>query len=167
MGTARSMPDKIEGHLEVGTNGDGEVVINIPPLKKRREQHRMNCAYRGNLEELCNCGIEYEHIIFSPRQARGLARLLNKKSNDAESEAHAIASVRGIMIAEVEGGLLDKILKTPVEGTLEISSAEARAIIDSQALPFCKGGYEIQSGLLTNGECVMLGRTLKIGAAEL
>jgi hypothetical protein len=80
------MSDKIEGFLEVGTNENGEVVVNIPPNKKKREQHKTNCAYRGNTEELCDCGIEYEHIVFSPNQARNLARLLNDKAYKAEQE---------------------------------------------------------------------------------
>jgi len=78
--------DKVEGHLEIGANEQGEVIVNIPPLKKKREQHKMNCAYRGNTEEFCNCGIEYEHIAFSPKQARHLARLLNKHAKMAEAQ---------------------------------------------------------------------------------
>lgn len=79
------MRDKVEGFLEVGTNEVGEVVINIPPNKKKREQHKADCAYRANTEEVCNCGIEYEHIVFSPRQARNLARILEKQARDAEA----------------------------------------------------------------------------------
>lgn len=78
--------DKVEGTLEVGTNETYEVVVNIPPNKKKREQHKTNCAYRGNTEELCNCGIEYEHIVFSPNQARNLARVLNEKAHEAEAD---------------------------------------------------------------------------------
>lgn len=79
------MADKIEGYLEVGTNDNGEVIINIPPLQKRREQHKTNCAYRGNAMEVCNCGAEYEHINFSPAQARNLAALLNKHADAADN----------------------------------------------------------------------------------
>ena len=79
-----SLVDKIEGHLEIGTNENGEVVVNIPPNKKKREQHKTNCDYRGNTEELCNCGIEYEHIVFSPNQARALAKTLIKQASIAE-----------------------------------------------------------------------------------
>jgi hypothetical protein len=60
------MPDKIEGYLEVGTNGEGEVVINHPDLKPDKN------------------GVG--HIVFSPNQARSLARLLLKKADDAEKE---------------------------------------------------------------------------------
>lgn len=78
--------DKIEGFLEVGCNEQNEIIINIPPNRKKREQHKMNCAYRGNAEELCNCGIEYEHIVFSPNQARNLSRLLLDNAVSAERE---------------------------------------------------------------------------------
>jgi hypothetical protein len=60
------MGDKITGVLEVGTNGKGEVVINHPDL-----QPDENGA---------------GHIVFSPNQARNLARLLNEKAKDADSE---------------------------------------------------------------------------------
>lgn len=83
---SKQLVDKIEGHLEIGRNDNYEVVVNIPPMKKKREQHKTNCAYRGNTEELCNCGIEYEHIEFSPNQARNLAHLLLKHAADAETE---------------------------------------------------------------------------------
>lgn len=82
------MADKIEGFLEVGCNEQDEIIVNIPPNKKKCEQHKMNCAYRGNTEELCNCGIEYEHIVFSPHQARNLAQLLLDHAASAEREAH-------------------------------------------------------------------------------
>jgi len=80
--------DKIEGFLEVGCNEQDEIIVNIPPNKKKREQHKMNCAYRGNTEELCNCGIEYEHIVFSPNQARNLAQLLLDHAASVEREIH-------------------------------------------------------------------------------
>ena len=80
--------DKIEGFLEIGCNEENEIIVNIPPLKKKREQHKVNCAYRGNTEELCNCGIEYEHIAFSPHQARNLAQLLLDNAASAEREIH-------------------------------------------------------------------------------
>jgi hypothetical protein len=80
------MADKIEGFLEVGCNEQGDIVINIPPNRKKREQHKTNCAYRGDTEELCNCGIEYEHIVFSPHQARNLAQLLLDHATSAERE---------------------------------------------------------------------------------
>lgn len=80
------MADKIEGFLEVGCTEQDEIVINVPPNRKKREQHKTNCAYRGNTEELCNCGIEYEHIVFSPHQARNLAQLLLDNAASAERE---------------------------------------------------------------------------------
>jgi hypothetical protein len=58
--------DKVEGFLEVGTNGKGEVVINHPDL------------------ELDENGVG--HIVFSPRQARSLARLLLKNADEAIHE---------------------------------------------------------------------------------
>jgi hypothetical protein len=76
--------DLVEGHLEIGIDENGDVVINIPPLKKKRDQHKTNCAYRGNTEELCDCEIEYEHIIFSPDQARKLARNLLEQAAKAD-----------------------------------------------------------------------------------
>jgi hypothetical protein len=58
--------DKIEGFLEVGTDG-GEVIVNHPDLK-RDEQ-----------------GIA--HIVFSPNQARNLAAILQKQARIAEDFA--------------------------------------------------------------------------------
>jgi len=52
--------------LEVGTNGKGEVVINHPDLYPDEN------------------GVG--HIVFSPRQARSLANLLNKKAVEADKE---------------------------------------------------------------------------------
>ncbi len=80
------MSDKIDGYLEVGLNEQQEIVINIPPTKQRREQHKVNCAYRASPEELCNCGIEYEHIVFSPNQARHLAESLYRHAAYADRE---------------------------------------------------------------------------------
>lgn len=58
------MADKITGVLEVGTNDNGEVVINHPDLKPDKN------------------GVG--HIVFSPRQARDLAMLLVMKAAEAE-----------------------------------------------------------------------------------
>ena len=44
--------DKIDGVLMIGCNESGEVVINIPPNKTKREQHKTNCAYRTALKWL-------------------------------------------------------------------------------------------------------------------
>lgn len=69
------MADKAEGFLLVG-NKQGEVIIDMPPNKKRREQHKADCAYRASPYAVCDCGIDYEHIVFSPDQARSLGLLL-------------------------------------------------------------------------------------------
>ncbi len=61
------MSDKVTGTLEVGTNCNGEVVINHPDLQPDAN------------------GIG--HILFSPQQARNLARLLNDHANKAENAA--------------------------------------------------------------------------------
>ncbi len=58
--------EKHAGDLEVGTNGKGEVVVNHPDLHPDEN------------------GVG--HIVFSPRQARGLARILNKKAREADKE---------------------------------------------------------------------------------
>lgn len=58
--------DKIEGFLEVGCNENDEVVINHPDLKPDEN------------------GVG--HIVFSPRQAKGLAKLLIKHATLAEDE---------------------------------------------------------------------------------
>lgn len=58
--------DKVTGVLEIGTNGKGDVVINHPDLKPDKN------------------GVG--HIVFSPRQARNLARLLLKNADQAERE---------------------------------------------------------------------------------
>jgi hypothetical protein len=60
------MADKVAGHLEVGTTGHGEVVVNHPDIDADKD------------------GVG--HIVFSPNQARALADLLNKKANDADIE---------------------------------------------------------------------------------
>lgn len=59
------MRDKIEGFLEVGCNGAGEVVMNHPDLKPDMNGVR--------------------HIVFSPQQARDLAMLLLHKANEADA----------------------------------------------------------------------------------
>ena len=56
----------MQGILEVGTNGAGEVVINHPDLKPDAD------------------GVG--HIVFSVEQARNLANLLMSKSADASVE---------------------------------------------------------------------------------
>jgi hypothetical protein len=56
--------DKIAGHLEVGINDKGEVVVNHPDLKPDAD------------------GVG--HIVFSPQQARALADTLKRKSDEAE-----------------------------------------------------------------------------------
>jgi hypothetical protein len=61
--------EKVTGTLEVGTNGKGEVVINHPDLHPDAD------------------GVG--HIVFSPRQARSLANLLNKKAVEADKELDA------------------------------------------------------------------------------
>ena len=63
----RTYPNEKESvTLEVGTNGNGEVVVNHPDLHPDAN------------------GVG--HIVFSPRQARGLANLLNKKAREADKE---------------------------------------------------------------------------------
>lgn len=57
------MADKIEGYLEVGRNDKFEVVLNL-------DHDRDGTG----------------HIIFSPNQARNLARLLVKQANEAVKE---------------------------------------------------------------------------------
>lgn len=58
----------VAGHLQVGTNGNGEVVVNHPDLKPDAD------------------GVG--HIVFSPKQARILAAHLVKKSVEAEQEGN-------------------------------------------------------------------------------
>ena len=55
-------PDNGPGYLEIGTNENNEVVINLP------------CDMTG-------------HIVFSVSQARGLARLLLDHAHKAEDRA--------------------------------------------------------------------------------
>lgn len=66
----QTQKDIVSGHLMVGTNGRGEVVIN-----------------HGDLQPDEN-GIG--HIVFSPRQARSLAQLLHRKASEAEKEVPAV-----------------------------------------------------------------------------
>lgn len=78
------MSEVASGVLEVGTTGNGEVVINHPDLKPDEN------------------GVG--HIVFSPEQARNLGRLLLKKAEDAETEhatlyqAAAVSRVRGVVM---------------------------------------------------------------------
>lgn len=60
------MPDKISGHLEVGTDGHGQVIVNHSDIDPDKT----------------GAG----HIVFSVNQARGLAMTLLKKASEAESE---------------------------------------------------------------------------------
>ena len=59
MGHMNGRPDKVAGHLRVGINHSGKVVVNL--------DHEQT-----------------GHIVFSPDQARHLASLLNEKADDAE-----------------------------------------------------------------------------------
>lgn len=71
------MSDKITGFLEVGLNGDGEIVVNHPDLKPDEN------------------GVG--HIVFSPNQARNLAQLLNKHANQVDpyvTDDNARSSIR-------------------------------------------------------------------------
>jgi len=63
---AQRDPVPAAGFLEVGTTGEGEVIINHPDLKPDEN------------------GVG--HIIFSVRQARDLARLLLRKADEAALE---------------------------------------------------------------------------------
>jgi hypothetical protein len=58
-------PDKIAGYWEIGLNDALEVVINLGPM------------------ELDQNGIG--HVVFSPRQARHLAKLLNKHARQSDA----------------------------------------------------------------------------------
>lgn len=60
------MTEIAKNTLEVGTNGDGEVVVNHPDLQPDEK------------------GVG--HIVFSPEQARALAFLLQQKAHSAEEE---------------------------------------------------------------------------------
>lgn len=61
-----NMSDIEAGTLEVGTNGEGEVVVNHPDLKPDEN------------------GVG--HIVFSPKQAFRLSALLHKKACEADEE---------------------------------------------------------------------------------
>jgi hypothetical protein len=63
---AVTLADKQQGCLMVGTTGAGEVVINHGDIDPDKD------------------GIG--HIVFSPAQARDLARLLNEKADEASKE---------------------------------------------------------------------------------
>ena len=56
------------GVLEVGTTGKGEIVVNHPDIDPDKD------------------GVG--HIVFSPAQARNLARLLMEKADEASREKH-------------------------------------------------------------------------------
>lgn len=67
------MVDHIAGTLEVGANDRGEVVINLPP-----EVVQGFSNLTGG------------HIVFSPNQARNLARLLIKHANTIDDNAEVV-----------------------------------------------------------------------------
>ena len=67
------MPEIVAGHLEVGTDGAGNVVMNHPKL----------------LIDENGAG----HIVFSPQQACALAHSLNAKAAEAELERFKILSI--------------------------------------------------------------------------
>lgn len=58
--------DKIAGHLEIGTNGKGEIVVNHPELQVDAD------------------GLGF--IVFSPSQARAFAETMKRKADDADRE---------------------------------------------------------------------------------
>lgn len=70
------MSEIAAGTLEVGTNEHGEVVINHPDLQPDEN------------------GVG--HIVFSPRQARQLARLLMKHSWEAELAQTSASPLAGL-----------------------------------------------------------------------
>lgn len=65
--------DKVTGHLEVGTNENGEVVVNHPDLQPDDN------------------GVG--HIVFSPGQARGFAASLLRQADVVDPPAYIIPSV--------------------------------------------------------------------------
>lgn len=66
------MTDKVKGVLEVGISGDGrEVIINHPDLQPDAD------------------GVG--HIVFSPEQARNLAKLLTGKADEIEGRTQPSA----------------------------------------------------------------------------
>lgn len=73
------MADKITGHLEIGINDNFEVVMNL--------DHDWNGT---------------GHIIFSPNQARNLARILRNKAKDAEEERKAAETLPGTFDGGIE-----------------------------------------------------------------
>lgn len=72
--------EKVAGHLEVGTSGDGEVIVNHPKMQA-------DAAGEG-------------HVVFSPKQARELARILEHQADAAEQEQ---ALKTAILNVEVPG----------------------------------------------------------------
>jgi len=71
------MSDHISGFWEVGSNA-GEVVVNIPVCK--------NCP------KTCDPG--GHHFAFSPDQARGLAKILNKHADAVGRRSRAVGVVK-------------------------------------------------------------------------
>jgi len=62
----RAREPRVKGELEVGTNGQGEVVVIHPDIDADKD------------------GVG--HIVFSPAQARNFAATLVKKAAEAEAE---------------------------------------------------------------------------------
>jgi hypothetical protein len=132
--------DKIEGFLEVGTNGQGEVVINHPDLQPDEN------------------GVG--HIVFSPEQARNLAALLLRKATDAENEVRrvrmaytAICSKDGFTIGLAEENQRG-YWPAPLYGTFptweaaSIKASElnrARGLSDQEAIDIVLGSMREQN----------------------
>lgn len=91
------MKDKVTGALEVGRNDDGEVVINHPDLEPDEN------------------GVG--HIVFSPNQARNLARLLINHA--AECEQEIIEKERLARIKAAEAIPVDRTARVLASGLPE------------------------------------------------
>ena len=122
-----------ENTLEVGTNGNGEVVVNHPDLKPDKD------------------GVG--HIIFSVEQARNLANLLMSKAADAvvergdlkttftnysirlwsEEECRIMVNASLAKLIDDAGGLLtiavDDMFKCAQKGTLAMSLSDDDKIL--------------------------------------
>lgn len=100
------MTDKVAGHLEVGTNEQGEVVVNHPDLQPDEN------------------GVG--HIVFSPNQARNLAELLQRKASEAEREIREKAEAERRKAAEAIP--VDRSARVLTDGSRETDDGRHREI---------------------------------------
>jgi hypothetical protein len=100
------MPDKIEGYLEVGINGNGEVVINSDADTKLDEEGRC-------------------HWVFSTAQARQLGWLLIKNATRIEQHETSSPKVSNFDVLKMMGARNMNIQLAPLSNLVRARAVKA------------------------------------------